>query len=290
MGTIEFCFAFVSRMFHMVKSRTLPGPRETSHLNTGDLREAFLIENLFVTGELRLAVTDMDRLAIGAAMPITALQLPRCRELGGAYFTERREMGIVNVGQPGHVVVSGRSYSLEQFDFLYIGAGNEEISFEACSDSKPAFYFLSCPGHAKLPVQRVGRDEVQAEAIGDSATASRRVLRKYIHPGGARSCQLVMGRTELEPGSVWNTMPPHTHARRSEVYLYFGLGEGVVIHLMGQPEQTRHVVVSDLQAVLSPSWSIHSGAGTKPYSFIWGMAGENQAFEDMDRVEPSQLR
>jgi 4-deoxy-L-threo-5-hexosulose-uronate ketol-isomerase len=277
-------------MFHNVKSRNLPGPRETACLSTSEMRDAFLVDDLFVSGELRLAITDMDRLTLGAAMPVAPLPLPPCPELGSAYFTQRREMGVVNLGQPGHIVVSGRSHSLEKFDFLYIGAGNEDISFETCGDSKPAFYFLSCTAHDKLPVQRIGRDDGQAEVIGDTATASRRVLRKYIHAAGARSCQLVMGRTELEPGSVWNTIPPHTHARRSEVYLYCGLEDGVVFHLVGEPKQTRHVIAADLQAVLSPSWSIHTGAGTKPYSFIWGMAGENQAFEDMDPVQLSQLR
>jgi 4-deoxy-L-threo-5-hexosulose-uronate ketol-isomerase len=223
-------------------------------------------------------------------MPVAPLQLPACPDLGTAYFTERREMGVVNLGEAGHVVVSGQRYSLEQFDFLYIGIGNKDISFESCSNSKPAFYFLSCPAHKEIEVQRVGRDEVEQEVIGETAFASKRRLRKYIHPGGARSCQLVMGRTELESGSVWNTMPPHTHSRRSEVYLYSGLQDGVVVHLMGEPEQTRHVVAADREAVLSPSWSIHCGAGTRPYSFIWGMAGENQAFQDMDRVEPRQLR
>jgi 4-deoxy-L-threo-5-hexosulose-uronate ketol-isomerase len=277
-------------MFHNVKSRTLPGPRETAQLNTSELRDAFLVDDLFVSGELRLAITDMDRLILGAAMPIAPLPLPRCPELASKYFTQRREMGVVNLGQPGHVVVNGQCHSLETFDFLYIGAGNENISFQACGNSKPAFYFLSCTAHKELSVQRIGRNDVQAEVIGDTASASRRVLRKYIHAGGAQSCQLVMGRTELAPGSVWNTMPPHTHTRRSEVYLYCGLEDGVVFHLIGEPKQTRHVIAANLQAVLSPSWSIHTGAGTKPYSFIWGMAGENQAFEDMEPVQPSQLR
>jgi 4-deoxy-L-threo-5-hexosulose-uronate ketol-isomerase len=278
-------------MFHDVKSLRLPGPREASRLSTTELREAFLVEDLFVRGELRIAVTDMDRLVVGAAMPITSLRLPPCPELGGAYFCQRRELGIVNLNEPGHVVVEGTRYSLEKFDFLYVGAGNKEISFEACAESSAAFYFLSCTAHQSLPVRRIARNDVPVETIGDSVNASRRVLRKFIHPDGAKSCQLVMGRTELEPGSVWNTMPPHTHARRSEIYLYYGLGkDGIVFHLLGEPDRTRHVVAADLQAVLSPSWSIHSGAGTKPYSFIWGMAGENQSFEDMNHVQPRQLR
>ena len=283
-------FLIENAMFHIVKSMILPGPRETSRLSTEELRDSFLAQNLFASGEVRMVISDMDRLVLGAAMPAAPLPLPPCPDLGTAYFTERREIGVVNLGQAGHVFVSGERYSLEQFDFLYIGIGNEDVSFECCGEYKPVFYLLSCPAHNKLPVRRIGRDEVEPELIGETAFASRRRLRKYIHPGGARSCQLVMGRTELESGSVWNTMPPHTHLRRSEVYLYYGLEDGVVVHLLGEPHQTRHVMAGDLEAVLSPSWSIHSGAGTRPYSFIWGMAGENQAFQDMDRVEPRQLR
>ena len=277
-------------MFRIVKSIVMPGPREASRLDTAELRDAFLVDNLFVKGELRLALTDLDRLVIGAAMPVEPLHLPPCREFGSDYFTERREMGVVNLGPPGHILVGGHRYSLETFDFLYVGKGNPEISFEPCGQAPPLFYFLSCPAHEKLPVQRVARDDAEPEVIGETEFASRRRLRKYIHPGGARSCQLVMGRTELESGSVWNTMPPHTHSRRTEIYLYYGLEDGIVIHLLGQPDQTRHVIAADLEAVLSPSWSIHSGAGTRPYSFIWGMAGENQAFQDMDVVQPRQLR
>ena len=284
-------FRIESDMFRIVKSLVMPGPREASRMNTAELRDAFLVERLFSPGELRLVLTDLDRLSLGAAMPAAErLQLPACSEFGSTYFTERREIGVVNLGEPGHVLVGEHRHSLETFDFLYIGRGNEHIAFEACGRSNPVFYFLSCPAHERLPVRRLARNAAAAEAIGDPARASRRLLRKYIHPEGLRSCQLVMGRTELEPGSVWNTMPPHTHSRRSEVYLYCGLEDGIVVHLMGEPEQTRHLVVGDREAVLSPSWSIHSGAGTRPYSFIWGMAGENQAFHDMDLVQPSQLR
>jgi 4-deoxy-L-threo-5-hexosulose-uronate ketol-isomerase len=247
------------------------------------------MEDLFAD-DLRLLLTDMDRLALGTVTPGAALRLPPCREFGTTYFTERREMGVVNLGQPGHVRVGSERHSLGTLDFLYIGAGNEEIWFEPCEGSRPSFYFLSCPAHSRLPVRKIARDRVQPEGLGDPSCASRRRLSKYIHPGQASSCQLVMGLTEMEPGSVWNTMPPHTHSRRSEVYLYFGLQDGVVVHLLGEPRQTRHVLAGDRQAVLSPSWSVHCGAGTRPYSFIWGMAGENQSFSDMNALEPSQLR
>ena len=279
----------ISDTFQNVKSLVMPGPRETARLDTGGLRSAFLVDDLF-DGELRLVLTDMDRLALGTVTPRDGLRLPPCREFGTRYFTERREMGIVNLGQTGHVRVGAECHSLAPLDFLYIGAGNEDISFEPCKGSTPSFYFLSCPAHSRLPVRKIARHEIQPEILGDPACGSRRRLSKYIHPGLAPSCQLVMGLTELEPGSVWNTLPPHTHSRRSEVYLYFGLEEGVVVHLLGEPRQTRHVVAADRQAVLSPSWSVHCGAGTRPYSFIWGMAGENQSFDDMDALEPSQLR
>jgi len=277
-------------MFHIVKSRTLPGPRETARMDSAGLRDAFLVDDLFASRELRLTLTDLDRIALGAAMPVEPLRLPNCPELGTAFFAERREIGVVNVGQAGHIRVGEERYSLQTGDFLYIGAGNRDIQFESCIGTSPCFYFLSCPAHAPLPVRRIGRDEVHPEILGDAGLASRRRLRRYIHPGGAPSCQLVMGLTELESGSVWNTMPPHTHSRRSEVYLYYGLDNGAVTHLMGEPRETRHIFVRNREAVLSPSWSMHCGAGTKPYSFIWGMAGENQNFFDMDPVDLDQLR
>lgn len=268
----------------------MASPGETARLNTRDLRNTFLAEDLFHPAELRLLVTDLDRLALGGAMPRTELILPPCAEFGTRYFAERREIGIVNLHGAGHVRVGSERYSLEAMDFLYVGAGAESIAFEACGDSQPCFYFLSCPAHQSLPVARVGRNQASTEWIGTAEHASRRRLSKFIYPGGVSSCQLVMGLTELDAGSVWNTTPPHTHSRRSEVYLYTGLDDGAVLHLMGEPDNTRHLIVHNRQAVLSPSWSVHLGAGTRPYSFIWGMAGENQSFSDMDPVELHQLR
>lgn len=268
----------------------MPGPRETLGLGAKELRDAFLVSGLFAGGELRLVITDMDRMIVGACMPSAPMRLESVPALRSTYFMDRREMGIVNLGGPGHVRIEGDRCSLSPLDFLYVGAGTRDIWFEPCGDSQPRFYFLSCPAHTRHPVRRVAREETPVETLGDAASASRRRLRKFIHPGGAASCQLVMGMTELDQGSVWNTMPPHTHGRRSEVYLYSGLGEGVVVHLMGEPRQTRHLIVGDMQAVLSPAWSIHCGAGTQPYSFVWGMAGENQDFTDMDPLKPSELR
>lgn len=268
----------------------MPSPRETAGLDTAGLRDLFLVQDLFAPSELRLVVTDMDRLAIGGVMPRQAMQLPGCRQFGSDYFTERREIGLVNLGEPGHVRVGENRYSLGPMDFLYIGAGQPEIAFEPCGASQPCFYFLSCPADRQLPVARIGRNEVTPEEIGETHTSSRRKLFRFIHPEGVASCRLVMGMTELESGSVWNTMPPHTHSRRCEIYLYTGLADGIAVHLLGEPDQSRHVIVRDREAVLSPSWSLHTAAGSRPYSFIWGMTGENQSFTDMDPVSLLELR
>ncbi|MGH9630422.1 MAG: 5-dehydro-4-deoxy-D-glucuronate isomerase, partial [Bryobacteraceae bacterium] len=225
--------------------RVVAGPHETARMDTAELRSAFLVEGLFRPSELRLVATDMDRMVLGGAMPGGKLCLPSCREFGTRYFTERRELGVVNLGEAGHVWVAGKRYSLDTLDFLYIGAGNESVAFEACANSQPCFYFLSCPAHQSFPVVRICRSQVSCELLGETGTASRRRLSKYIHPGEVSSCQLVMGLTELEHGSVWNTMPAHTHSRRSEVYLYSGLGNGIAVHLMGRADQTRHLVVRD---------------------------------------------
>ncbi len=271
--------------------KCLPSPRETRQLDTAGLRSAFLVEDLFAAGELRLALSDLDRLVLGAACPAgDPLRLPAPPEFGTASFTERRELGVMNVGAAGHVRVGSQQFSLGPMDFLYIGTGHPDVVFESCGDQPPLFYLLSCPAHSHHPARRVTRDEAQLEVIGEAATANRRVLRRYLHPGGAPSCQLVMGMTELASGSVWNTMPTHTHGRRSEVYLYTGLGDGIVVHLMGEPTDTRHLIVRDREAVFSPSWSIHAGAGTQPYAFVWGMAGENQSFSDIDPVVTNTLR
>jgi 4-deoxy-L-threo-5-hexosulose-uronate ketol-isomerase len=260
-----------------------PRHEEVSRLDTAVLRERFLAAGLFEPGEIRVVYTDLDRMVLGGAAPDGPLRLPSYQELGSAYFTERREIGVINIGEPGMIRAGGAEYALEFMDCLYIGRGVEEVIFLSAGGA-PAFYFLSCPAHQGYPTVKITRAEAQREAIGHAANASRRVIHKYIHPGGARSCQLVMGLTTLEPNSVWNTMPPHLHSRRTEAYLYFGLGDGVVVHLMGRPDNTRSLIVRDREAVLSPSWSIHCAAGTQPYSFVWGMAGENQDFGDIDRV------
>lgn len=258
-------------------------------MTTAELREQFLVGELFQPGELNLVATDLDRLVAGAAMPAGELRLPACKEFGTGYFTERRELGILNIGAPGSVRVGSQSFALGLLDCLYVGMGEPDIVFESAGDSPAAFYLLSCPAHAKHPTAKLARAEADSTMIGSADNASRRRLTKCIHPGGLGSCQLVMGFTEVQPGSVWNTMPAHVHSRRSEIYLYFDLGENLVVHLFGTPSETRHLIVRDRQAVLSPPWSLHSGAGTAGYGFVWGMAGENQSFADMDPIATGEL-
>lgn len=275
----------------MMSMSTVWSPRaeELDLLSTASLRESFLVEDLFEPGALKMVATDLDRMTVGGAMPMGELSLPAFREFGTSYFTERRELGIINIGAPGAVRVGAETYSLDLLDCLYIGKGQPEIAFQSVGDTPPAFYVLSCPAHQAHPTTKLTRSEAQSVMLGNQANSACRRLNKYIHPGGVQSCQLVMGVTELETGSVWNTMPCHTHERRSEIYLYFDLGENLVVHLCGTPDNTRHLMVRDRQAVLSPPWSIHAGAGTANYRFIWGMAGENQSFEDTEPVPMTSL-
>ena len=209
---------------------------------------------------------------------------------GTTYFLERREIGILNLGAEGVVHVGGTRHTLGHLDCLYLGAGERDVSFERSPENQAEFFFISTPAHAKHPTAIVRRADVRTDPIGDPAKASRRRINKLIHPDGVKSCQLVMGFTEFEPGSVWNTMPPHTHSRRTEVYLYFDLGEAAVFHFMGRPDATRHLVVRNREAVLSPAWSIHCGVGTGAYRFVWAMGGDNQVFADMDAVPVAELK
>ncbi len=262
-------------------------------MSTEQLRSAFLVQSLFHDGDLELLYTDADRAIIGSAVPATdALELSATDELRSDYFCERRELGVLNIGGPGRVEVDGRRHELNRLDCLYVGRGSRRVTFASLELANPAaFYLLSYPAHAAHPTTLVRQAEAARVELGSPAEANRRVIYKSIHAGGARSCQLVMGFTQLHEGSVWNTMPPHTHARRSEVYLYFDLGrEGRVMHFLGEPRNTRHLIIGDRQAVISPSWSIHCGCATGAYSFCWGMGGENQAFEDMDPAPLAELR
>jgi 4-deoxy-L-threo-5-hexosulose-uronate ketol-isomerase len=228
---------------------------------------------------------------VGAAVPLDQpLPLPGAKETGTAFFLERREIGILNLGAPGTVRVGGTRHALGHLDCLYVGRGEPDVAFASDPGGRAEFYFVSTPAHAAHPAAVVRHAGIHTDPVGDPAQANRRRIHKLIHPGGVPSCQLVLGFTEFEPGSVWNTMPPHTHSRRSEVYLYFDAGDAAVFHFLGLPHATRHLVVRDREAVLSPAWSIHCGAGTGAYRFVWAMGGDNQTFADMDAVPIADLR
>jgi 4-deoxy-L-threo-5-hexosulose-uronate ketol-isomerase len=275
-----------------MKTYLLADPVRYPNMTTAQLRETFLIDSLYQPGKLHSVYVDLDRTIVGIAAPTAnPLALPADADLRAAYFTERREVGALNVGGSGSITVNGKRHPLENLDCLYIGRGNAEISFESTNPASPAiFYLLSYPAHTAYPVTLVRKEEANPTTIGSAETCNLRTVCKYIYLGGVKSCQLVMGVTHLHAGSVWNTMPPHTHMRRSEVYLYFNLAQNAVaFHLMGPPQETRHILMKDLQAVVSPGWSIHAGVGTQAYSFCWGMGGENQDYADMDPASISRL-
>ena len=276
-----------------MKTIQVADPLRFPRMTTQELRDSFLVDGLYEPGAVHLAYVDLDRAVVGLAAPLdTPLTLPAPPELRASFFTERREVGVLNAGGPGIVEVQGIRHSLDALDVLYIGRGNAEVTFASLSSGNPAiFYLLSYPAHASYPTTLVTRDEAQPTIIGSSQTANHRTIYKYIHLGGARSCQLVMGVTHLSEGNVWNTMPAHTHMRRSEIYFYFDLApEARVLHLMGPPSETRHLVINNLESVVSPGWSIHAGAGMQAYKFCWGMGGENQDYADMDPAPLESLR
>ena len=269
------------------------GPRETATLDTTGLREHFLIESLFKAGEILLTYTHYDRMIVGGAQPAgSALALPCPESLKATSFLERRELGVLNVGGAGQVRVGTMVYELGNQDCLYVGRGAGQVEFLSHDAAQPArFYLLSAPAHHAHPTTRRTQAEATPVEMGAPETANQRTIYKYIYAEGIQSCQLVMGLTTLKPGNVWNTMPAHTHDRRMEAYLYFDLAPGQrVLHLLGEPQQTRPLWVSEGQAVLSPPWSVHTGCGTAAYSFIWGMAGENREYTDMDAVPLADLR
>ncbi len=276
-----------------MKVHLMPDPKRCQQMTTEQLREEFLVSSLFNPGKIDLVYCDADRAVIGSASPLAQpLPLGTDPDLRAEFFTQRRELGVLNIGQAGNVHVDGADYPMENLDGLYISRGSREIRFSSSDASKPAqFYLLSYPAHTSYPTTHAKKSQAAAVNLGSEATCNKRTIYKYIHPDGIKSCQLVMGFTLLAVGNAWNTMPPHTHLRRSEVYLYFNLpADGRVFHLMGQPQETRHLVVADKQAVISPSWSIHSGVGTANYAFCWGMGGENQTFDDMDAAPIPTLR
>ncbi len=282
--------------------RTASSPKDVKHYTTERLREEFLIQDLFVPGEIKLVYSHIDRIITGSAVPLSPLVLKAAEELHADYFLQRRELGVINIGGAGVIRIDGTKYEVGFKEAMYIGMGAKEIQFESLDSSTPAkFYLNSAPAHTTYPtvlIKPTGtpsegvvivKDENKVE-LGSLEDANHRVICKYILPGQVESCQLVMGMTQLKPGSVWNTMPCHTHDRRMEVYLYFEMPEDAfVMHYMGEPTQTRHIVMRNEEAVISPSWSIHAGCGSRAYTFIWGMVGENQAFDDMDDVKNTEL-
>jgi len=268
-------------------------PGEVKRMTTENLREAFAITDLMLPGQLHFTYTHYDRMIVGGLVPVDEpLTLNTYNVLKSDYFLERREMGIINIGGEGQVMIGTSTYNLNKLDCLYLGKGTQKVSFTTNSTGHPAkFFILSAPAHQTYPITLMKNAESTAVVLGELNTANERTIYKYIHQDGIKSCQLVMGLTVLKKGSVWNTMPAHTHNRRMEVYCYFDLApDQRVFHFMGEPQQTKHLVLANNEAVISAPWSIHSGCGTTNYSFIWGMAGENQSFTDMDFVAINDLK
>ncbi len=262
-------------------------------MTTEEVRARFLLDNLFQPGRVELTYTDIDRAVVGGIVPeAEPLILEAGREMACDFFCERREAGIINLGSDGNIAVDGKLFRLRPRECLYIGRGSREVVFTSDSAQSPAFFYLvSYPAHADYPTTHAAFDNANHVDLGSLRDSNRRTIHQYIRPGFISSCQLVMGFTELHEGSVWNTFPPHTHDRRTEVYCYFDLPpQGCVLHLLGTPDETRHVVIREKQVVVSPPWSIHSGVGSGAYRFVWAMGGENQVFEDMDMVDRTHLR
>lgn len=268
-------------------------PNDAMYYTTEELREHYLIENLFEKGKINTVYSHVDRIIVGGATPGSEeLKLEAGEELRAEYFLERRELGIINIGAAGKVTLDGVEYKLGNKDGLYVGRGTKDVRFASDDAENPAkFYFNSAPAHTTYPTVFIDMEKANKRPIGTMEDSNKRTIYQYIHPDVLKTCQLSMGLTKLEEGSMWNTMPCHTHERRMEVYLYFDLPEdAAVFHLMGQPQETRHIVMHNEQAVISPSWSIHSGVGTHCYTFIWGMVGENQDFDDMDHCKTNELK
>jgi len=283
--------------------RTASSPKDMKHYDTQRLREEYLIDDLFKADEIKLVYSHIDRIITGSAVPVKPLKLTAGDELRAEYFLQRREMGVINIGPAGYITVDGKKFEVGHKEAMYIGMGNQDIVFESVDPKNPAkFYINSAPAHMTYPTKLIKLEGTPSEDVvivkpenkkelGSLEEANHRTINKFILPGQVETCQLEMGMTHLEPGSVWNSMPCHTHDRRMEVYLYFDMDDDqMLMHFMGEPQETRHIVMHNEQAVISPSWSIHCGCSTKNYTFIWGMVGENQDFDDMDNVRPIDLR
>ncbi|MCL6515500.1 5-dehydro-4-deoxy-D-glucuronate isomerase [Alicyclobacillus sp.] len=268
-------------------------PRDAVTFSTERMRQEFLVQGLFQPGAVKWVYTHHDRMLIGGAVPVNEpVTVSRLAELHTEYLLERRELGIVNIGGPGTVTVDGEAYELARRECLYVGLGKRELVFASVDPEQPArFYLVSAPAHRAHPTRKTGPEDAEFEKLGSDDQSNRRTLYRFIHQNGIQSCQLMLGMTELAPNNLWNTMPAHLHDRRSEIYLYFDLDPTArVFHFFGEPGETRHLVVANEEAVISPSWSIHSGVGTRSYTFIWAMAGENYTFKDMDPVAMDDLR
>ncbi|MDQ0856950.1 5-dehydro-4-deoxy-D-glucuronate isomerase [Bacillus sp. V2I10] len=268
-------------------------PEHAKTFTTEQIREHYLIEELFEEGEIKLVYSMEDRAIVGGISPLEdVIALKGYDEIKADYFLERREVGIFNVGGSGKIKVDGETYEMKTKDCLYVGMGKKELLFESNSAANPAkFYLFSAPAHKEYPTQQVAFNDIEGDRMGSNVNANDRVIKRMIHEEGIQSCQIAMGMTKLHTGSVWNSMPTHTHNRRMEVYLYFDLDEqDRMFHMMGEPDQTRHIVMKNEQAVISPPWSIHCGAATGSYTFIWAMAGENKTYRDMDAVSMNELR
>ncbi|MDP3394599.1 5-dehydro-4-deoxy-D-glucuronate isomerase [Sediminibacterium sp.] len=268
-----------------METRFANSPNEVKQFGTEELRAQFLVQNLFENDCIKLVYSHFDRIIIGGVKPVdTTIVLSNEEELKADYFLQRREMGIINIGGAGIVHADGENFTLNKLDCIYLGKETKEVNFKSLDSKDPAlFYLLSTPAHHKYPSTIMLKEKSAPLQLGDQSTSNKRTIYKYIHLDGIKSCQLVMGLTVLENGSVWNSVPPHTHTRRMEVYCYFDLSvEHRVFHFMGEPQETRHIVMANHEAVISPPWSMHYGCGTSNYGFIWGMAGENMEFTDMD--------
>lgn len=293
LSQIEVYGKYIKEDLSKMEIRCASNPKDVKHYTTDRLREEFHISKLFTKDNIRMVYSHIDRIITAGLMPIYhELRLEGGKELASDYFLERREMGCINIGGKGIIVVDGTEYEMNPRDGIYIGKGNKEIVFK-CVDTQnpPKFYVSSCPAHKEYPTVKIDITKAKKVPCGSAADCNKRVINQYIHPEVMQSCQLAMGLTQLEEGSNWNTMPSHTHDRRMEVYLYLDMGENdAVFHMMGEPNETRHIIMHNEEAVISPSWSIHSGVGTRNYSFIWAMCGENQEFTDMDGIETRDLR
>ncbi len=293
LSQVEITGKYIKEEHKTMEVRNASNSKDVKHYTTDRLREEFLIQNLFTIDNFKMVYSHIDRIITAGFMPVfQTLKLEAGKELAAEYFLQRREMGCINIGGKGIITVDGIEYEMNPRDGIYIGMGNKEITFKSVDSENPAkFYVSSCPAHKEYPIVKIDITKAKKVPCGSVEECNKRVINQYIHPEVMQSCQLAMGLTELSEGSNWNTMPCHTHDRRMEVYLYLDMGENdAVFHMMGEPTETRHIIMHNEEAVISPSWSIHSGVGTKNYSFIWAMCGENQEFTDMDHIETKDLR